>query len=229
MSSLAIDSPEQHVLWPGAMLGAIAHAVFVCRHPNLSYEQSWDGDNYNVQDSAGSRGAVAFSQDKCVGAFFYEPSHRNPFRFQTQYDVTRFFSAMPEEFERLAYDEALQYLLQELNGSSVPVITSAFWTDGESRFILAGEPWTDVFDNGALIMRNQLLEPEFGLANWREEFQLTSSEESLVLSLFHRKSANPTQEIQLDVNESRLLESLADSPEGIEACRESLSEIRIIF
>jgi hypothetical protein len=132
--------PEQRVVWPGAVLGAITHAVFLCRCPDLSYEQSWDGGNYNVQDSAGSRGTIAFCQGKFVGAFFYESSNRNPFRCRMQPDASRFLRGMPEELKPLAYNETLQYLVQEFEESKVPIVTSAFWGMGKDGLLWLRSP-----------------------------------------------------------------------------------------
>src|SRR5207248_1258528 len=131
--TLSADAfPQQRLIWPGAILGSIAHAIFVSHCPDLSCEQSWDGSNYNVQDSAGSRGTIAFSGEKFVGVFFYERSDRNPFHSKSEYELDRFFTGLPHDLRSLAQDEALQYVLQESNGAAIPIITSAFWADGKS-------------------------------------------------------------------------------------------------
>lgn len=38
------EFPVQQLLWPNAIVASIAHAVLVARFPDLSYEQSWDGN-----------------------------------------------------------------------------------------------------------------------------------------------------------------------------------------
>lgn len=44
----------------------------VVHYPDLSSEHSWDGMNYNVQDSSGGRGTITFDGSYCVGAFRVE-------------------------------------------------------------------------------------------------------------------------------------------------------------
>ena len=139
MSTGANSFPEQRLIWPGAILGSIAHAIFVCRYPDLAHEQSWDGANYNVQDSAGSRGTIAFSESSFVAVFFYEGSNRNPFRSKSSYTLERFFAGLPEDLKAVANEEALQYVLQEFGGSTVPIITSAFWGDGKGDQVAASD------------------------------------------------------------------------------------------
>jgi hypothetical protein len=35
-------------IWNGCILASIAHAIMVAQYPELSYEHSWDGENYNI-------------------------------------------------------------------------------------------------------------------------------------------------------------------------------------
>lgn len=229
MSISADVFPEQRLIWPGAMLGSIAHAIFVCRFPDFSNEQSWDGTNYNVQDSAGSRGTIAFAGDKFVGVFFYKSSKRNPFHSGSRYDLNRFFAGLPQDLRPLAHDEALQYLLQEFNGTTISVITSAFWGDGIIERATAAEPWADVFDHGAVLIQNQLLDGDFALTKWAADYELKPSEIALVKALFDRKMANPNKSIQLNESERLLWEEITSGQEGIEASRESFAEIGILL
>lgn len=218
------DFPDAGRLRPGAVLGAIAHAIAVAQYPDISNEQSWDGDNYSVQDSAGSRGTVAFSGDDFVGVFFDDDSPRNPFRPGAAYDLESFFEGMPDELRPLAHEEALQYVLQEFEGEARPVITSAFWSRGGGR-LAAAEPWEQVFDNGARLVRLQLLGPDEGLAGWREQYELTDDQAALARSLFERRMASPGEPLTLTEQERDLLGASDD--EGLEECRESFAEIGI--
>jgi hypothetical protein len=76
MYSIASNSsagfPLKSSLWRGSVLTSIAHAIFIARAPSLSHEQSWNGRDYSVQDSHGSRGTVAFgdAEDHFVALFF---------------------------------------------------------------------------------------------------------------------------------------------------------------
>jgi hypothetical protein len=150
------DFPPKAFLWPGSLLASIAHAIFVARAPFLAHEQSWDGRNYNVQDSQGSRGTIAYGEDKnCfVGVFFLQTSRRNPLKQGTldAGEATISVRDVPEQLKELCQG-ALQYVLQEVAGKTVPVITSAFWSDPTSSGVTASEPWSDVVTHGAVLVK----------------------------------------------------------------------------
>lgn len=148
--------PQCMQLWKGAILGTIAHAIRVTSNPDFSHEQSWDGSNYSVQDSMGSRGTISFAKERIVGVFFDKDSPRNPFRSGQAYDLDSLLAGMPTEHLSIANNEALQYVLQEYGGTAMPIITAAFWSAGD--YLTAAEPWSQVFVHGAHLIRIQLQE-----------------------------------------------------------------------
>ncbi|MCA9007559.1 MAG: hypothetical protein KDA70_19965 [Planctomycetaceae bacterium] len=227
MTSIELKYPEPHLLWPGAILGSIAHALIVARYPDLAHEQSWDENNYCVQDSAGSRGTVAFSEKRFVAVFFSENSVRNPFNSNIPYDIQRFLAGLPDELATLAHQEALQYVLQEYDGTASPVITSAFWGDAKQAEVGAAEAWEDVFQNGAFLIKNQMLPQDEALAAWHSEYELSDEETAFVKSLFLRKLSQPQTQLVLTTSELSLLKSLSQDEQGLEASRESFLEINI--
>jgi hypothetical protein len=221
------EFPERGRLWPGAILGAIVHAIAVTQYPEISNEQSWDGDNYNVQDSMGSRGTISFSGDDLVGVFFDDDSPRNPFNSEDDgdYDLEVFLEGMPDGLRQLARERALQYVLQDYEGAAQPIITAAFWSRGER--LAAAEPWQEVFDNGAHLVRIQLMETEEAFDEWQEQYELSDEQMALARSVFERKMADPTAPLKLEGRELELLTSWAESEEGMKECRESFGEIGI--
>jgi hypothetical protein len=225
------DVPKKTRLWLGAILGSIAHAISVSKYPEISNEQSWDGTNYSVQDSMGSRGTIAFAGETgedIVGVFFDANSSRNPFRSEVvDYSVDRFLMGMPTHLHKLAYEEALQYVLQDYRGVVMPVITAAFWSKGDR--LEASEPWQQVFENGAHLIRIQLMELSQALSEWQEAYDLSSSQVALAQSLFDRKIATPDRPITLDSRERDILLAEATSDEGIDESRASFAEIGIHF
>jgi hypothetical protein len=229
MSIRADGFPEQRLIWPGAILGSIAHAIFVCRYPMLSNEQSWDEANYSVQDSAGSRGTIAFAGTKFVGVFFSEESDRNPFHSESHYDLNRFLTGLPRDLQPLAYDEAIQYVMQEFNNAARPVITSAFWGDGIGERIAAAESWAQVFDHGASLIQNQLLNADLALVKWAADYELGTSEVVLAKSLFKQKMASPNKLISPTDSDRLIWDEITQGQEGIEASRVSFAEIGIIM
>ncbi len=219
--------PRQRQIWPGAILGAIAHAVFTCRCPDLSHEQSWDGANYNVQDSAGSRGTIAFSGDSFVGLFFCETSNRSPFRLGTDHDPAQILVGIPARLQTLAREECFPYLLQDLNGKKMPVATAAFWGDGMNERVATAEPWDEVFQHGAWLVRRQCLDTDAALSAWTEDFELEPWEVELVRSLFAQKAASPGERLELNQMERKLWDRMNPTEEGLEAGRESFAEMGI--
>ncbi|MBI1927312.1 hypothetical protein HYR99_24110 [Candidatus Poribacteria bacterium] len=221
------EFPEKKRLWPGAILASIVHAIMVSRYPDLGHEQSWDGPNYNVQDSMGSRGTITFSGAHLVGVFFDEHSPRNPFRPGSDYVLERLFTGMPANLRSLAYDEALQYVLQEYQGAIIPVFTAVFWDDGER--LTAAEPWQRVFAHGAHLVRIQLMDTDAALAEWQKAYEMSSSQVTLARWLFDRKMAAPNVPIELESWERDMVVAEAKSAERLEESRTSFAEIGIIL
>lgn len=229
MTTVELEYPEQHLLWAGVMLSSISHAIFVARYLELAHEQSWDENNYCVQDSAGSRGTIAFSGKQFVAVFFSARSNRNPFKSDEAYDLQRFFDGLPNELAVLAHDEAVQYMLQDYKGDKLPIITSAFWGDGKQKHIAAAEKWNNVFENGAFLIKNQLLSQDKSFAAWQVEYGLSAEEGTLIKSLFERKIRHFESQIHLTTSERSLLQSIASNKENLDICYESFLEINIIM
>jgi hypothetical protein len=219
--------PERQRLWEGAILGSLVHAIMAARYPELAHEQSWDGTNYNVQDSMGSRGTVSFSGQRVVGAFFDAKSPRNPFQSGGTYDVAKLARQMPAEHRRIAEAEAFQYLLQEYGGKTVPVVTAAFWNEGPQ--LTAGESWRHVYENGAHLVRRQLLDLDAALIDWQQAYGMSAPQLGLARQLFELKLLKPNAPLTLGADESKIIQAEAEGPEGLEASRGSFSEIGIIL
>lgn len=227
MTNIEEQVPDRKQLWSGAILASIVHAIMMVEYSDISHEQSWDGMNYSVQNSMGSRGTITFSGDKVVGVFFDEDSPRNPFNADTGYDLDNLLKGIPTDLRSLAQEEALQYVLQEYKGKDVPVITAAFWSEGGD--LAAAEPWPQVFNHGAHLIRIQLMDTEEALARWKEEYEMSPLQVTLARSLYKRKMAAPNSQIELEGWERHSLmdkEDEADT-EVIEARRELLTALNI--
>ena len=236
MSAHAVDSSEsvplKTLVWPGSLLASIAHAVFVARAPFMAHEQSWDGQNYNVQNSEGSRGTIAFGEDKnCFVAIFYlQTSGRNPLKkgLHEMNEATTFVRGVPDHLKALL-QEALQYVLQDVPGHAVPVITAAFWSDLSSSRVTAGEPWSDVVKHGAVLVRNQTLPADVAIKRWASDFEFTTAQTAFTDALFKRRLTTANGVVHLTSAEAQQVRSMADGDAGFQACRESLSEIGIVL
>ncbi|WP_435158790.1 hypothetical protein [Haladaptatus sp. DFWS20] len=169
----------QSQLREGALLGTIAHAVWIVNHPEFAFEQSWDGDVYNVNDSSGSVGSIAFSEREAVGVFFTSEFDNSSI------DVTSLFEGMPVDREVLK-DEALEYMYLEVEGKSQQRVTAAFWTeDGQ---VVASEPWTDVDRKGGHLIRVQLLPVEDAFVAWEENYGFSQEQVALVKRIYSERT-----------------------------------------
>ncbi len=211
--------PKSKTLRQGTVLASIVHAVMAPRYFELFHEYSWDGTNHGVQNSMGGYGTIAFLgslKGDLVAVFFDAHSSRNPFPLNVHYEVGPFFTNMPPHLFSLAYEQALQYRLEEYNGKIQPVITSAFWCVEER--LAAAEPWSEVFENGAHLLEDYFMPAESALAEYREGYEMTKDEFKLSQSLFARKIANPSKIITITPSEKAILLEQAE-PGGIENSR----------
>lgn len=206
-------------LWKGCMLASIAHAINIAHFPEFAHEQSWDGFNYNVQDSSGTRGTITFHSNYLVAAF----RNDNNKRVSDYKNALEYFKDAPEEVKELAKDETLQYLLEVINGETRPMITAAFWGTGEE--IYSQEEIDEMIENGGFLLERQTMDIETAIAEWQEVTEMTNVQINLLKSIFHRKIDNPYKTIVLTAEEIQMIES--EDEEGLAESRISFEEIGI--
>ncbi len=222
MYKLDIDREQ---FWNGCMLAAIAHAIMTAHYPDFSFEQSWDGINYNVQDGAGTRGTITFHDEVIVAAFRNEQSGRLISSDLTQ-TVQKNLTNAPSAVHEVAMEETLQYLLDDVDGQTMPLITTLFY--GVNDDFISNDNIEDLFEHGAKIIQTQLLGyTDEAIKRWKDYYEMSQEQSDLVLSLFHRKRQNPETEIRLTQEEANLIG--LENADGIEECRESLEELGIIL
>lgn len=210
---------ERQNLWQGCILASIAHAINVAHYPDLAHEQSWDGFNYSVQDSSGTRGTITFHPNCLLAAFRNENSER----LLTYKDALEYFMDSPEEVKELAVNETLQYLLEDIDGKTVPVITTAFW--GNSENIYSQDDINKLIENGGFLLERQASDVETALNEWHDYYEMSDAQINLLNSIFQRKIENPSEVIVLTLGEIQMIES-ADE-EGLVESRISFEEIGI--
>lgn len=88
-------------LWEGCLLASIAHAIMVAHYPEQANEHSWDGMNYSIQDSSGTRGTVTFCSEYFVAAFRNEDSERVS-HINNIKQAKEYFEGSPKEIINLA-------------------------------------------------------------------------------------------------------------------------------
>ncbi len=208
-------------LWEGCILATIAHAIMVARYPELSNEHSWDGINYSLQDSAGMRGTITFqNENMCVGAFRNDESTRLQGNFKS---AEHYFQGAPEEIITIAKAESLQYLLEIVQGNTIPLITTAFWGIGNEIF--STDSINILLENGGVLLERQMMDFNSSVNSWKEYYEMSNAQVDLLKSIYWRKIVNPYQKIILNFEELKIIEVFDE--EGLNASKESFKEIGI--
>ncbi|MBT2701221.1 hypothetical protein J7E79_28490 [Bacillus sp. ISL-40] len=210
---------DREQLWEGCILASIAHAIMVAHYPEFSHEQSWDDINYNVQDSSGTRGTITFHPNYLVGAFRNDNSER----LSENIDALDYFIDAPEEAKTLAVNETLQYVLDDVDGKTAPVVTTAFW--GNCDGIYSKDKFEDFIENGGFLIERQVTDIKTAINEWKEDYEMSETQVNLLQSVFKRKISNSTGDIVLTEDEIKMIES--DDDEGLNESRISFEEIGI--
>ena len=200
-------------LYEGCIQAAIAHAVAVGMYPELNYEHSWDGINYCMNDSQGCRAAITFHNEYIIAVF------QDIKKADWNIDALSFFDGASEEIIEIARNEALQYLLAEIDGIVKPVVTAAFW--GTWDRLNSIQSFDDIIKNGGHIIRSQLLPYNKAMIEWRDYYDLDSKQISLIQKLFTAKIDSCGKSFILHDDDIKLL--YGDSDE----CLVSLEELNI--
>jgi len=208
-------------IWQGCMLSSIAHAISVAQYPEFANEHSWDGDNYSTQDSQGGRGTITFNQHYCVAAFRDD----NSSRIGKHKNALEYLKEAPEEIQKLAESEALQYLLDDIDGSIIPVITTAFWCIEEE--VYSQDPFHVMFKHGGFLLNKETMEIEAAIDELQEYHDMSEKQVYLLKSLFKRKISKPEEVIVLTQEEILMIE--AEDEESLSESRISFEEIGIKF
>ena len=206
-------------IWKGSILTSIAHAIMVAHYPELSNEHSWDGINYIVQDNAGARGTITFRGKYCTAAFRYDLSERVN---STRYG--EFFKGAPRELIEMAESETLQYLLDEVEGEAIPVITTAFWGEDDELFSI--DSFEELLENGGHLLKVQSMDYDSALSALIEYYDMSQIQLDLLQSIYARKIKKPEKTIVLSKKEIDMI-GVGDISELSEST-ESFKEINII-
>lgn len=117
-------------LYENCVYSSIAHAIFVLREPFFSAEQSWDGINYCFNDFEGTRGTISFDLAAGIMAGAARDDKSERVNRYPRFKAIELFANAPENVKALAQRETLEYLYDEVNGSTQPTATIAFWSTG---------------------------------------------------------------------------------------------------
>lgn len=210
MMEISIN-PKQ--LYEGCIQAAITHAVAVGMYPELNYEHSWDGINYCMNDSQGCRATITFHNEYIIAVF------QDIDNVDWNTEPLAFFDGAPEEIIEIAEREALQYVLDDVDGVAKPVITAAFW--GTWDKLNSVQSLDDIVKNGGHIIRFQLLPYNDAMNEWCDYYDLDSNQILLIQKLFDTKISSNGREIILNNDEIKVLYG------DLEECLISLGELNI--
>ena len=176
MTELRIH-PKQ--LYEGCILAAIAHAVTVGMYPELRHEHSWDGISYCANDSQGCNAIITFHHKYIVAVF------QDSEKADLNVDPLTLFDGAPKDVIQIAQDEALQYVLENVDGIIKPVITAAFW--GSWQTLSGVKPFCDILEDGGHILQYQLLPYCEAMNHWRQYYDLNPMQEEFIRKLFRQR------------------------------------------
>lgn len=168
-------------LYEGCIFAAIAHAVAVGKFPELNYEHSWDGINYCMNDSQGCRATITFHEKYIIAVF------QDADKIDIDKDALEFFDDAPDDVIEIACNEALQYVLEDVDSRIKPVITAAFWGTWDKLYSV--QPFDEIVKNGGHIIHNQLLSYDEAMAEWRDYYDLDEKQNGLIKELYDMKKS----------------------------------------
>ena len=201
-------------IYNGCLIASISHAIMTNVYPELSYEQSWDGGNFSIQNSSGVRGTITFAEDFCVGAI------RNDFSKNVLWgeSIQKCMRSFPSNVVLKAYEEALQYLLLEKNGIVLPCVTSVFWADRNTLY--CEEMYIDRIEDDFALLENIVLPIETALERWKEYYDMDAKAIELISFLYNQKKNDFALTIELSEKQRRLIPGDFINSQCIEALRE---------
>lgn len=221
---MLIHKFNRNTLWEGCILTTIAHAVMVEQYLELSNEQSWDGMNYSVQDSCGCRGTITFHK-KYLVAVFQDNNNKKMMKQCIEKGAIHILGIQQKIIEDIADKEALQYVLDDVDGITVPLVTTGFW--GINIDIFSKYEYEVMEENGAYILANQIKSFEENIQALIDYYDMSEKLVRLAESIYFRKIRNPNNKIQLHKNERNIL--LETYGIELSACKQTFKEINIFL
>jgi hypothetical protein len=220
--------PKKSVVWSGAILGGIVHAV-KCNEVYFVFG-SWSCNHYVLNGVDGREGVITFAgghwyPDAPLVAVFHN-IHGGRFRIPEKDPLELYFRGCPPYQRSLAEQLALPYLRSDHHGIPLHRVTAAFWDEGE--YVTAADPWDLVLANGADLLSDEFIEDrEAAFAALRTNSGLSPDEEALARSLFERKMASPAAGVEMTPAEAAWVAERAGNETFLERCRQRFEEIGI--
>jgi hypothetical protein len=205
---------DYNTLYNRCVMASVAHAVMAGEYGFLSAGQSWDASNYNFQDMEGVRGVISFAEDKYICVI----QNNNIYEPYTDQHVSEILNGADAKIIDLANKEALQYMLIEHNGKTVPFISAAFWgSEGMNYSAQSEEQILRISEN---IIMPFLYSENDAKMYWKDYYEMTKEQTRLTEEIFNRR-INTDGKLVLAVDEiNKLKEWFGDIGECIESFQE---------
>lgn len=205
------------IIFRGCLIASISHAIMTNMYPDLAYEQSWDGKNYSIQDSANIRGTITFEKEYCVGAIRNELS-RTAGNIN---NADKIMHSFPAKIIATARQETLQYLLNENNGKVFPDITSVFWADSES--LHCEQNSVSILKEDFNLLSRIVLPQEDAFKAWQEYYEMNEKTVELIKTIVAEKEKSFDKKLFLSEEHKKYIPGNGLCIE----CIESLNELNI--
>lgn len=208
-------------LYHNCLLSSCAHAVYVLNQPYFSYEQSWDGNNYNFVYGT-SRGTITFDPQRRVFAAAVREDKSSRITEYPQKNAIEFFASASSDISQLAEEETVQYLYDEIGGVEKPVITTSFW--GDNTAVTFFDTWEDFLHNGGQYPSILFGSSESLMDYWLDEYKFTKDQFALVKFLYEA-ALNGKREMKR--KELDKIQKIRGKEPGYNAFLESLAEMNL--
>lgn len=199
---------------------SIGHAIYTCFNPLFSYEQSWDGLNYNFQNGY-SRGTISFDmvQYIVVGAARNDLCSR--MKLYPRMDAIDLFETNLLEVKQFASKEALEYLYETIDNCTKPMATVAMWSENES--IVLSDSYEMFNENGGEFI-SVLLGTRENMIDYLVNVYEFKDKEISVINYIYDKYKNGEKRFHLPFS-MQYLKKTVGYKEGIESLKEMGIEI----
>lgn len=98
----------------------------------------------------------------------------NSERIDEWIDAKNYFEGAPSEVIDIAKEEALQYVLEEVEGETVPFITTAFWIEDSGAYSI--DSFEEMEEHGGFLLEIPLLDTASAIERLEEEYELTEEQ-----------------------------------------------------
>ncbi len=215
-------TPTVERLRTGAILASVVHATM--QTTCTGYSQGWTGDDFQVNNSCGTSGAVTFFKNGVVGCLYdYTCDYEPDWLVENQ---EHFFQGMPDVHRVISQQFTLRYRLEDHYGETITLVSAVFWNDGEQ--LVSAVPWQEMMDHGGYILRNHLRDHDEALDEWQDNWGMSDDQRTFIKMVFERlQNKRYSWWMDLSQQEARWLSEIAKSEHALAECRKSFSEIGV--